>query len=59
MNQSRKRAMIGNIVIAFHMFQVRGNKNLKNSDNYIGPPMTTVIDIKSNHGPKKHLHDPR
>lgn len=40
--------MAGNIVIASYMFQMSDDKNFKDSDNYIGLPMATVIAIKSN-----------
>lgn len=48
--------MAGSRVRAFHILQVRNDEYLKDSGTHTGPPMTTVIGVKRNHGPKKPLH---
>lgn len=51
--------MAGSRVRAFHILQVRNDEYLKDSGTHTGPPMTTVIGVKRNHGPKETApHEP-
>ena len=46
--------MAGSRVRVFHILQVRNDEYLKkDSGTHTSPPMTTVIGVKRNHGPKK------